>query len=235
MKKILKYLSFLIIAITFINCGGGGSDSPDPNPQPTNNNPNAPSLISPTNNQLCIDNLVLFEWSTATDPDGDAVRYYLQIATDNQFTENVQNFNNISITSKQLALNKGVAYYWRVKTIDSKNAESSYTSTFQFYTEGEGETNYLPFAPTLVSPNNNEVVQTSTVALTWNASDVDGDDLLFDVYFDTNNPPTTKISENLNNTSLEVNLDASTTYYWKVNVKDNGGVTVGQVWKFKTD
>lgn len=235
MKTSIKHVLYLLVGLIFSNCGGGGSDSPDPDPQPVNNNPTTPSLVSPINNKLCIDNLVLFEWGAATDPDGDAIKYHLQIATNNQFSENVQNFTNLSSTSKQVALTKGVAYYWRVKAIDSKNAESNYTNTFQFYTEGEGEINHLPFAATLVSPATNEVVQNSTVTLTWTASDVDGDDLLYDVYFDTNNPPTTKISENLNSSSLEVNLNASTTYYWKVNVKDNGGVTVGQVWNFKTD
>ena len=63
----------------------------------------------------------------------------------------------------------------------------------------------------------------------WNSSNVD-------VYFETANPPTTKIGNNQAAKTLDVNLNASTNYYWKVAVKDNnGGETISQIWNFKTD
>jgi len=234
-----KFLTLLILATSLIlaSCGGGsgGGDNP-PDPQPTNNAPSNPSITTPTNNQLCIDNVVTFQWNAASDPDGDVVRYQLQIATDNQFTQNVQNETNITGTSIQVTLDKGVAYYWRVKAVDSKNASSDYSSTFQFYTEGEGESNHLPFSPSVVAPSLNEVVQTITATLEWTASDVDNDPLTFDVYFGTNNPPATKVSENQSALTFDVDLTNGTNYYWKIAVKDDkGGTTIGQVWNFKTD
>ena len=65
---------------------------------------------------------------------------------------------------------------------------------------------------------------------------MDNDPLTFDIYFDTANPPTTKVSENQSATTISVDLNSSTDYYWKIVVKDDkDGITIGQVWGFKTD
>lgn len=233
--KNLIYL--LVISFSLFSCGGsGGDDTTPPEPEPTNNKPTNPSNTKPTNNLLCIDNSLTFEWSASTDPDGDAISYQLQVATNNQFNENLQSLNNISSTSTQLSLEEGVAYYWRVKAMDSKNASSDYSSIFQFYTEGEGELNHLPFSPAMVEPKLHSIVQTLSTTLSWTASDVDNDPLVFDIYFDSVDPPVAIISENQSGLSLEVNLSSSTDYFWQVIVKDDkGGVTKGQVWNFKTD
>jgi len=236
MKKYLYISLVLLISTSLSFCGGSGGDDPTP-PIPTpNNKPSIPSLASPTDNQLCIDVTVSFQWNAATDPDGDLIKYELQLATDNQFTQNVNNELNITTNSIQLALEKGVAYYWRVKAIDSKGATSSYSSTFSFYTEGDGVSNHLPFSPSIVAPNLNEVVQTTAVTLQWDAIDVDNDPLTFDVYFDTVNPPITIVSENQTTKTFDVALESSKNYYWKVVVKDDKvGVTIGPIWGFKTD
>jgi len=108
---------------------------------------------------------------------------------------------------------------------------------YSFYTEGDPEINHLPFSPELLQPDLNSVVQTATATLKWNASDVDTSDALtFDVYFGTVNPPTTKIGNNQTAKMLDVNLEPSKSYYWKVVVKDNSaGEAIGQIWNFKTD
>ena len=191
---------------------------------------------APTNNQLCIDNVVTFQWNAATDPEGDAITYELQIATDNQFSQNLQTRTSSS-TSTPVSLEKGVAYYWRIRSDDARNNSSAFSSTYSFYTEGDGESNHLPFSPAIVSPVLNSTVQEATTTLEWTASDVDTNDTLtFDIYLDTVNPPTSKVSENQTETIFNVDLTGSQSYYWKVVVKDNnGGTTIGQVWNFKTD
>ena len=231
MKKLL-YIS--TICSILWSCGGGGGEDPPP-PPPVNKAPTTPTLVTPTNNLLCIDNSVDFQWNAASDPEGDAITYQIQVAKDNQFSEIVQTLNGSS-TTQSISLEKGIAYYWRVKATDSKNAASSYSSTFQFYTEGEGVTNHLPFSPVLVKPALNDVEQGATTSLEWTASDVDNDPLSYDVYFGTSNPPTTIVSENQTGTTYSASLNASTNYYWKIVVKDDkGGQTIGQVWNFKTD
>jgi len=231
-----KFLYTIVISITLGSCGGEASDSPEPTPPPANKVPTIPTLVAPTNNKLCIDNSISFQWDSSTDPDGDAITYQIQVAKDNQFSQIAHTLSG-SATNQSISLEKGVAYYWRVKAIDSKNLASDYSSTFQCYTEGIGEINHLPFTPELVKPDLNSVVQTATATLEWNASDVDvNDTLTFDVYFGTVNPPTTKIGDNQTAKTLDVNLEASKSYYWKVVIKDsNGGETIGQIWNFKTD
>lgn len=228
-----------IVVIVLWSCGGGGGDdSPviTPPPPAVNKAPSAPAQSAPTNNLLCIDNTVSFQWSASSDPDGDSISYEMQIATDNQFSQNVQNKTSTS-TSTSVGLDKGVAFYWRVRAKDSKGATSSYSSTFNFYTEGDGVSNHLPFSPSIVKPALNSALQESSVTLEWTASDVDTNDTLtFDVYFDTVNPPTTKVSENQSETTYNQALESSKNYYWKVVVKDDkGGETIGQIWNFKTD
>jgi len=232
----MKKFIYIIIVITIIwSCGGGG-DKPTPDPITENKVPSIPTLVTPTNNKLCIDNVVNFQWNASIDPDGDAINYQIQVATDNQFNQIAQTLSGAE-TIRSISLEKGVAYYWRVKATDSKNLSSNYSSIFQFYTEGIGETNYLPFSPEIVKPDLNSIVQTETTTLEWNASDVDANDnLTFDVYFRTANPPTDKIGDNQSAKTLDVNLEGSKSYYWKVVVKDNnGGETIGQIWNFKTD
>jgi len=233
MKSQFKILT-LIMSIIMFSCGG--SDDGMPDPQPINNAPNKPVISTPANNLLCISNVVEFKWEAASDPDGDAIKYQLQIATNNQFTENVYISPEILGTSYQLTLYKGVAYYWRVKTIDSKGLSSEYSNMFQFYTEGDGGSNHLPFAPNMVTPTLHQIIQTGTTQLKWTASDVDNDPLTFDVYFGTVNPPVTMVSENQSTNTFDVTLIPSSNYYWKIIVNDgNGGKSIGQVWNFKTD
>ena len=236
MRKILYITAVAVLSISLWSCGGSGGEDNPPTPEPVNKTPSDPSNSKPVNNLLCIDNVVTFEWNSSTDPDGDAIKYQLEVATDNQFSQIVPTKNNLEALATQVALDQGVAYYWRVKAIDSKNASSGFSTAFQFYTEGDGELNHLPFLPNIIAPSLNEVVQTTTFKLEWNATDTDGDPLRFDVYFGTNFPPITTVVENTSETNVTVDLSASTDYFWKVVVKDDkGGSTIGQVWSFKTD
>lgn len=73
---------------------------------------------------------------------------------------------------------------------------------------------------------------------TWSAAtSPDASAVSYDVYLGTNNPPTTTIASDLNNTiyALEDNLDFETIYYWKVVAKNsNGNKTESSVSSFKT-
>jgi len=234
MKKLLYTLA---LSITIWSCGGGGGDTPPPPPPPiVNNAPTTPTLVYPTNNLLCIDNVLDFDWNASTDPDGDAITYQVQVAKDSQFTQVAFTVTE-SITNRTLSLEKGIAYYWRVKATDSKNASSAYSSTNQFYTEGEGVSNHLPFSPVLVAPTLNSVQSEATVTLEWTAADVDTTDTLtYDVYFETGDTPTQQVATNQTATTFSVDLVSGQTYSWNVVVKDGqGGQTIGQIWNFTTD
>lgn len=234
MKKIIYTL---ILSSLTLSCGGEKDDEPTTSPPAENNAPSVPLLVYPTNNLLCIDNVLNFDWNASTDKDKDAIMYQVQIATDSQFTQLVHSITG-GETLQTLSLEKGVAYYWRVKATDSKNLSSAYSASNQFYTEGEGLLNHLPFSPELISPMFNEIIQTTTTTLKWAANDVDTEDTLaYDVYFGTDEANLSVTSADQSKTSIaSPTLTASTIHYWKVVVKDGkGGQTIGQTWKFRTD
>lgn len=227
------YLS--IIGLLFAACGSGGGD--DPVTPVVNTAPTVPALASPTDNKLCLDNTVVFQWNASSDTEKDAVVYQIQVAKDNGFTQIVSNLDGTSNLTNTATLDKNTAYYWRVKATDAKGLASAYTATYKFYTAGVAVVNHLPFAPALAQPAINSVLNTTTAALTWTASDVDVSDVLkYDVYFGTVNPPTEKIAENIATLTTTVTIEPTKQYFWRVVVKDDkGGETIGQIWKFKSN
>jgi hypothetical protein len=230
-----KYI--YIFSLIVFSCSGGSDSDEVTNPTPTEVNvaPTIPSLVYPTNNLLCIDNVLEFKWNASTDENGDNISYTIEISKSNGFSSLEFTSSGSSLT-KTFTLEKGIAYYWRVKAKDNKNASSTYSPVFSLYTEGIGVSNHLPFAPELISPSLGANEVPGSVSLSWSASDTDGDDLTFDVYFDTNNPPMVLVSENQVETTVDVTVSASIDYYWKIVVKDaNYGQTIGQVWSFKTN
>lgn len=232
MKKIL--LSVLISSVLF-GCSGDGNPGEHTTKPQVNKAPTKPSLVSPSDNLLCINNSLEFKWNASTDADGDAIKYKIEISKDNQFSS-IDKSSTVSSTNNIFTLEKGVAYYWRVEAIDSKNESSGYSSIFSLQTEGQGVTNNLPFAPQLIKPELSSTIVSGTTALEWSGSDADEDALSYDVYFGEINPPTTLISENQSETTLNVNTSAASTYFWKIVVKDsNGGKTIGQIWSFSTN
>ena len=234
MKKPYLYLALSLLLTTF-SCGGGGSDDNNPEPEETNTAPTTPSLVYPLDNTVCIDNTIVFQWNKSTDAEGNRITYKLEIAENSAFSPILQTQTSFS-ESKLISLTKGKAYYWRIKAVDSQAAESPYSSVSQFLTEGDGTSNHVPFAPSLIAPTLNSEIEGTSTTLSWSASDADGDDLTFDVYLDNNTEPTTLVSENQTAATFEAtNLSASSTYYFKIVVKDaNGGSSVGQIWSFTT-
>ena len=227
-----KKLYTSLVSLLLLSCGGG-DDSDSANTAPT-----TPSLTSPSNSLLCLNNQVTFDWEDSIDSENDAISYQLQIAEDNQFTKGLITKQS-TISQQTLVLNKGVAYYWRVKAIDNLNASSDYSSIYSLYTEGPAKTNHLPFLPQIVSPEYNLTIAPTAAQLKWTASDPDSGDILkYDVYLGTANPPTAKVSSDISITNVDVSssIQAATVYYWQVVVKDNkGGETKGQIWNFKTE
>ncbi|TWO33422.1 hypothetical protein E1J38_005875 [Seonamhaeicola sediminis] len=235
MKKILYKL--VLIAFLGTSCSsGGGDDSGDGGGGDTSNSkPTTPALVFPSQNQLCTTNVLNFEWQASTNSDGSSVIYILEISKDNQFNNKVVD-EVLTSLSKIITLEKGFAYYWRVKARSTRNIESDYSPTAQFYTEEVPNSNHLPFAPALQSPFLGQYLETgtTTVNLEWTASDVDGDPVTFDVYFGKDKDALSLVSEDTSANTFEVNLDTvDTTYYWKIVVKDDKGASVtGPIWYF---
>lgn len=229
----ISRILILFAVIGIISCSGGDGGTP----KSTENQPPTAveTLVSPINNVLCVSNYVTFEWTAATDPEGESLKYVLEISKNNGFSSLDKSFTT-TLTEKRVTLEKGVYYYWRVKAIDKTGDSSAYSNIYSLYTEGEGVTNHLPFQPQVVSPQKDSFVAAGNITLSWTATDLDNDPLAYDVYFSTANPPTEKVAEDIDQTSLAVSTEAATTYFWRVVVKDSeSGFANGQVWTFNTN
>ncbi|MFD2725187.1 hypothetical protein [Hyunsoonleella rubra] len=234
MKKILYIL--VLFALVSTSCSSGGGDDSGNGGEVSDSKPSAPALVFPSQNQLCTTNVLNFEWQASSNEDGSSVIYILEIAKDNQFANKVVD-EVLTSLSKTITLEKGFAYYWRVKARSTKSIESDYSPTAQFYTEEVPGSNHLPFAPEIISPFLGQVLDggTASITLEWSASDVDKDPLTFDVYFGKDKDALNLVAENTNAKMFEASLDTTdTTYYWKIVVKDDKGASVtGPLWYFK--
>ncbi len=92
-----------------------------------------------------------------------------------------------------------------------------------------------PSIPILLSPTNNETLDSYSTELSWICSEPENDSLTYNVYFDDADA-STLVSENQATTVWPTgNLEYSTTYYWKVVVNDSEGNQVeSETWKFTT-
>lgn len=225
--------------LTLLGCGGNSDDEiattppEEPPINAINSAPSTPVLVYPSNELLCIDNQLEFSWEASIDDDGDPISYLIQVASDAQFTD-ITSEATSNDTKTVILLEKGQTFYWRAIASDNQDS-SNYSTSWEFYTEGDAIVNQLPFQPELVNPSLNEIVLENSIELSWNGSDADNDDLMYDVYFGTTQN-TPLVAEDLQTNSYEISLTPNSLYYWRVVTKDvAGGVTIGPVWSFRTE
>ena len=146
-----------------------------------------------------------------------------------EFDSKTYTTNNTSYTVN--ATERGKTYTWKVTSVNEFGKETT-SETYSFRTMD----NRAPSTPSNTSPSNNATNQPTTITLSWDCSDEDGDSLTYDVYFDTKTNPTTKISTSQNGRTLNrSNLSIGTNYYWRIVAKDSKGATTeGPVWRFTT-
>lgn len=89
-----------------------------------------------------------------------------------------------------------------------------------------------PTVPNSPTPANGSIEQPLALTLGWKAEGAEE----YDVYFDTQNPPTRLVAANLANTNYSVvGLTYNTTYFWKVVAKKGGSfLTQSPIWSFTT-
>lgn len=122
----------------------------------------------------------------------------------------------------------GGHYYWYVKTVDSNNVVST-SPTWDFYI------NSAPTVPVLTAPLNNAVKFSATGALTWTATDAEGDDLTYNVYLGTTSTPGI-VAAGITDATYSPTLNYATTYFWKIVANDSHGAkSESAVYTFTTD
>ncbi|MCP4543229.1 MAG: DUF11 domain-containing protein, partial [Chloroflexi bacterium] len=121
--------------------------------------PDAPVLSSPTDTALISDTTPTLDWNAATDngPAG-VVGYNVQISTTNVYTVMAP------ITQYTPTTLADGTYTWTVRAYDAVGNYGPYTDTWSFTVDTTP-----PNAPTLVSPADSTVTNTTELTLTWGA------------------------------------------------------------------
>ncbi|MFC1725382.1 hypothetical protein ACFL4T_07120 [candidate division KSB1 bacterium] len=123
-------------------------------------------------------------------------------------------------------------YYWKIV---SKNDDFSLTTSgpvWAFTTEGD-PTPYEPSNPYIPDGATDVLIYSG---LQWSGGCESSDQITYDIYFGTTNPPSL-IQTDYSQISYDAGtLNYSTTYYWQIVAKNNthGLSTAGHVWSFTT-
>ena len=243
-NQILKCFSFLF-TLTLISCGGGGGgegggggpvDPPAPTP------PGKSTLVAPANNKTCetgtsvsdTQSTVAFSWGASASTNTYDVRIT------NLDTNSATNKNGVASTSTTATLDKGVPYSWRVTSKNTSSTTTTPSDLWKFYFEGDGVVNYAPFPADLKTPASGSTItlsDDSKATFTWEGTDPDsGDTLSYTVYVDKVDGKQTPASAltDLSAQTADVELEAATTYYWRVKTSDGTNASYSIVYSFKT-
>ena len=228
----MKKLIFIILLCVILPaCSAKQEDSIDPIVE--NKAPEAPSLNQPEDNLFCTTNKLEFSWLPVLDPEKDLISYIFEISSTPNFSTTFIK-TELSTLSLNAEVNKGQNYYWRVTAKDEKGNYSNTSIIRTFYTEDLQSANSLPSVPEKILPVD-DVISGTEVELAWQSTDPDNDELQYDLFFGTSTSPQL-LANNLSEGSYFLeNLTPSTTYYWKIVVRDGQtGKTIGQTWNFST-
>ena len=194
---------------------------------PDNNAPEQPTNPNPSNGSLEQGTSPTLNW-TCNDPDYDPLFYNVYFGTENPPA--LISSNQINTNYEPGQLQTGITYYWKVNAHD-----------YSMETEGElwsftTTTNQPPSQPSTPSPADQaNDIDPFDLVLSWSCSDPENDELVYDVYLGTDNPPVELIASQTTETSIIIELlDFSTTYYWKIIAYDDFSQTESIVWSFTT-
>ncbi len=185
-----------------------------------------PELVAPANNSTDIPYTSFsIDWNEIT----GANQYQYQISTTNDFSTTVIN-GKTSLTDRTISnLQPNTTYFWRVRG-ENSNGYSPWSEIWSFTTETVALT-----APVLISPSNN-ATETDYASVNFNWQDVFGaNEYNFQISQD-NSFSTGVTSVSTSNTTYNlINLNNSTTYYWRVSATDGSTTSDwSTVWSFTT-
>lgn len=193
--------------------------------------PDIPTLISPNSGSNDVPITTQLNW-TCRDPEGDPMTFDVYL-WENGLPVNLVSSGQREQYLTQAGLKNGVSYQWKVVAMD-KHGNIRNGMVWSFNTIRPP--NRPPELPYMPKPSDEENIISVSPALSWNCNDPDGDGMTFDVYFGTTNPPSELISSGQTEQKRPlIGLTNSTTYYWRVDARDDHGhSTTGSVWSFTT-
>ena len=226
-------LNSSIIFLTLLGCTIQDPPAGDPAPA---------TLVAPINNETCLDGISLndtqsdvsFQWLAAE----NAISY--EVVVTNLLTQSSQTFLSPE-NETTIALNKAEPFAWIVRSIGAENTSPAESEQWRFYLAGDATINYAPFPADLIRPTSGATItpnSNNAIVLNWTAVDVDNDLAHFEVYLDQVDATTlyTTLDSQVENNSLEVNVENNATYFWKViSIDANGNKSSSTVLAFRTN
>ncbi len=174
---------------------------------------------SPSNGETDVDIDTTLSWTAGT----DATSHDVYFGTDStpDAGEFIQNQPGTTYDPPG-SLTPGVTYYWRIDEVGTGGTTTGVVWNFT--------TLALPGQASAPVPSNNATDVSITQDLSWTAGS--GADS-HDVYFGTVSPPPYQTNQTgtTYDTGTMVN---NTTYYWRIDERNDSGVTTGTVWSFTT-
>jgi hypothetical protein len=193
-----------------------------------NNDPSDVLLISPANtaSDIAPDTPVI--WQAASDPDGDDLVYDLYLGTTPVQSSSL--VSGLTVTEYYPSLLSSTTYYWKVVALD-QNGGSSESQVWSFTT-----VNNAPRPFSLVYPSDGSTGVNINVYLSWErVTDPDNDLITYDIYLGTAPEASILLVSSHPLNTYDPELEANTTYYWKVvGVDPLGASSESSVWSFTT-
>lgn len=192
--------------------------------------PAAPFLLYPSNGAIGINLTPTLDWID----DYSVTSYQVQLSQDSLFNTTI--IDSTGFTASELTVRSGLltnvnTYYWRVRTTNTLGT-GPWSERWRFLTLLSP-----PAPPNLVAPLNNSTDITTTPTLDWDSvpfaetyrvqlsTDAGFGSFIIDI------PNLTASQYNVTGGTLSNN----TTYYWRVNAKNQAGTSsFSPVWNFKT-
>lgn len=183
--------------------------------------PAVPQLISPADSAVSIATSPLLVWHRVD----SAASYVLTWAADSGLTTPFS--QTLTDTTYQLTgLAAGRTYFWRVYAVSSQG-NGPVSATWIFTTIG------LPGAPKLVRPVRNSINQPLASTLKWRKASVATS---YTVEWAMTPNFLSASTLTLADTSVALNLNPNTSYYWRVQAANvNGTGPWSEVWAFTTE
>ncbi|HHH80151.1 MAG TPA: hypothetical protein ENL13_04545 [Thermoplasmatales archaeon] len=176
---------------------------------------------------------VSYTYSTVTvDPENDEVKYGWDWDGDYVVDEWTGFYSSGTIIGGSHSWETAGFYNVRVKAEDTHGSQSEFSPGLQVEILSSNSPPYPPNNP--FPMNGSEDISIDSV-LTWDGGDPDpGDQVTYDVYFDTSTPPSKVVSNQTANVYKPI-LKPETTYYWRIVAWDNHNTsTSGPIWVFTT-
>jgi len=238
----IQIIPSVLLFVLIVCCSKGGEPeviTSNTEVQVTIASPGKAILNSPDNNKVCeegtsvseTESTINFDWSASVETES----YNLKITNLDNLA--VINQTEITETNKSVTLTKAIPYSWQI-TSKNQGLNNTTSDVWKFYLAGDGVSNYAPFPAAPISPMPGATIDplNGKVIISWESADPDGDTVNYTLYFDSIDGNQEPVQEHLNliDSSLEVDVNSDTVYYWKIITSDGNNTATSIVYTFRT-